>query len=154
MKRLEIAIEHYRFKMSKPSVWMDNLGMMSIEEFSSTVMRGIYPVEEVESAILSTYSEGLVDLYYELECSSCKHKNYFRELKFPDVEKFLHLFTEGESCEVCGRQIKTFGDFNSTPKKYAISNNTLSKIPEPSLNSSKQNEIGQRIKSLFKKVRQ
>jgi hypothetical protein len=130
MERALIATIHLAYKMQNPGRSWDSLGFMTIEEFSNRILHDIYPIEEVERSILDLFDNGYIDIYYMVGCPSCNTVNYYKEISFPDVEKFHLLSSEGEKCEGCSHRIVILKDLERLKKRYALSPSLIESIPE------------------------
>lgn len=123
------AVEaHLKYKIDKKLDKLADLGLMTVDQVSADVLLDLYPLEDVEAAILSAVKSGHMDLYYLIECDSCGYESIFLEEDYASQQTFTELCSDGLRCQKCGKRI--YGVPGSIVKRYAISNFKLEKPDE------------------------
>lgn len=103
ISRRQVAYWHLKYKTEHAYDMenMTNLGLLTVEELSSRVLKDIYPLDEVSSAASQCASQNLLDVYYLVKCEKCNHESHIIETNNDTIETLISIINNGAVCSNC-----------------------------------------------------
>lgn len=107
LSKAEIAYLHLKYKLENAQdiESMQSVGLMRVEDVSKKVLKDIYAVEDVGSAVSECAKQGLIDVNYVVVCDKCSAENLIFEEEYVSSRTLRELISDGPPCRECGHKL-------------------------------------------------
>lgn len=99
-------------------------GFMSSQGIFEKILKKKFAIEDVNEAIIMACEDGLLDLWYVVQCDSCNHTNWFQEVDVENRTGLEEILTYGVKCSECFHKLPV-GSTSDLKILYTISNRVL-----------------------------